>query len=116
MNDKFEATFTVSIAPDVAWSRIARRDLVEHEKTRDKDATAGQVWLPGFDSTAEILESVPGKLLRVRKDHQPCEGTEIVVRLESAGTGTKITVVQSGFGAMLCDERRCLLGRVSAEP
>jgi S1-C subfamily serine protease len=35
----------------------------------------------------------------MRKDTMPCEGTEIVVKLEASGTGTQITVVQSGFGA-----------------
>src|SRR5262249_35088738 len=98
--DMFEATFKVDIAPDAAWAAIARRDLAEHEKTRDADAPLhSQVWLPGWDGTAEVLESVPPRLLRMRKDTMPCEGTEIVVKLEAADTGTQITVVQSGFGA-----------------
>jgi hypothetical protein len=100
MKDKFEATLRVDLAPDAVWDAVARRDLKTPEMTRPTDAAAGtQVWLPGFDSTAEVLESVPGKLLRMRKDCQPCEGTEIAVRLEAEGSGTKITVVQSGFGA-----------------
>jgi hypothetical protein len=99
MKDKFEATFTVDIAPDAAWTAIAQRDLADHDTTRAESPTSGQLWLPGFDGTAELLEAVPGKLLRVRKDRMPCEGTEIVVRLEAQGTGTRITVVQSGFGA-----------------
>jgi hypothetical protein len=37
----------------------------------------------------------------VRKDDEPCAGTEIAVTLESTKTGTRITVVQSGFGAFL---------------
>jgi predicted metalloprotease with PDZ domain len=45
----------------------------------------------------------PGRLLRVRKDEQPCAGTEIAVRLEHAGSGTRVTVVQSGFGPWLPD-------------
>ena len=34
----------------------------------------------------------------MRKEHEPCAGTEIAVTLEEAGTGTRVTVVQSGFG------------------
>jgi predicted metalloprotease with PDZ domain len=36
----------------------------------------------------------------VRKDSFPCEGTEIAVTLAATETGTKVTVVQSGFGAL----------------
>jgi hypothetical protein len=36
----------------------------------------------------------------VRKVTEPCAGTEIVITLEHEGSGTKVTIVQSGFGAM----------------
>ena len=42
-----------------------------------------------------------GRLLRVKKDHEPCAGTEIAIRLEQAETGTRVTIVQSGFGPFL---------------
>lgn len=100
MKDRFEATFTVDLAPAEVWAAIARRTVGAPEETRGGDAAVGeQVWLPGFDGTAAVLESAPNKALRVRKDTMPCEGTEIAVTLEAQGTGTRITIVQSGFGA-----------------
>jgi hypothetical protein len=100
MKDRFEATFSVDLAPTEVWSAIARRTVGTPEETRGDDAVVGeQVWLPGFDGTAAVLESAPNKSLRMRKDTMPCEGTEIAVTLEAEGTGTRITIVQSGFGA-----------------
>jgi S1-C subfamily serine protease len=66
--------------------------------------------LPGFPSFEPLavpgasctpLEAEPSRLLRVRKDHHPCQGTEIAIQLEEVETGTRIAVVQSGFGAFL---------------
>jgi predicted metalloprotease with PDZ domain len=56
-------------------------------------------WLPGFESAAEALEVEPHRRLRFRKVSEPCAGTEISITLETAETGTRVTVVQSGFGA-----------------
>lgn len=104
MKDEFEATFVVEMGPDAVWEALT-------ERTIDGDA-AGEVHyvLPGFPSLVPLgvmgasctpLEVEAGSLLRVKKDHEPCAGTEIAVRLEQAGTGTRITIVQSGFGPFL---------------
>lgn len=85
--DHFEATFVVGVDRRTAWDRLAGR------RTED-----GAVWLPGFDSPATVDEEVAGDRLRATKADEPCAGTEIVVVLEAAETGTRITVVQSRFG------------------
>ena len=103
MKDEFEATFVVEVAPDAVFEALAKRTL-------DGDDGGAHPVLPGFPSLTPLplegasftpLELEPGKLLRLRKDHHPCQGTEVAVRLERAGTGTRVTVVQSGFGAFL---------------
>ena len=104
MKDDFEATFVVDLAPDEVWETLTTRTV--------QAETGGDVHyvLPGFPSFAALplpgagcplIEMEPGRLLRVKKDHQPCAGTEIAVRLEQAETGTRVTVVQSGFGPFL---------------
>ena len=88
MEDGFETTFVVSAAPSSSGSafRVARRD---------------DLWrLPAFEGLGEELHVEPGQQLHVRKVTEPCAGTEIVITLEHEGSGTKVTVVQSGFGAM----------------
>jgi hypothetical protein len=102
MKDDFEATFVVDLAPSEVWQALTRRTLEE-------DGALHYV-LPGFPSLTRIpipgasctpLEVESEQLLRVKKDHEPCAGTEIAVRLEQAETGTRVTVVQSGFGPFL---------------
>ena len=106
MKDGFEATFVVELAPDEVWEALTSRTTGE-----DADAS-GQVHyvLPGFPSFAPLelagasctpVEMEAGRLFRVRKEHEPCAGTEIAVRLEQAETGTRVTIVQSGFGPWL---------------
>ena len=55
--------------------------------------------IPGASCTAIEVEAE--RLLRVKKDHWPCEGTEILIELEQVDAGTRVRVVQSGFGAFL---------------
>ena len=104
MKDDFEATFVVDVAPDEVWDALTSRTI--------KGETDGELHyvLPGFPSFHPLevvgasctpVELKAGRLLRVRKDHEPCAGTEIAVRLEQAETGTRITIVQSGFGPFL---------------
>ena len=104
MKDEFEATFVVELGPAAVWEALTRR-TVEGETEGDVHYV-----LPGFPSLVPLgimgasctpLEVEAEHLLRVKKDHHPCAGTEIVVRLEQAETGTRITVVQSGFGPFL---------------
>ena len=91
--DHFEATFVLGIERDAAWARLTEHPL-------ESDAN-DRYWLPGFDSPATVTEQEPGTRLRLTKDSEPCAGTDIVVTLEEAGTGTRITVVQSRFGDWL---------------
>lgn len=102
MKDDFEATFVVEIAPEEVWRALTERTL--------EGAAELHYVLPGFPSFRELpvpgasctpIEVEPDRLLRVKKDDEPCAGTEIAVRLEQAGTGTRVTVVQSGFGPFL---------------
>jgi PDZ domain len=81
--DRFETTFVLTVDRPTAWSRLARQP--------DR-------WLPGFDSAVTIVEQSEGERLHVTKDDEPCAGTDILVTLEDSGTGTRITVVQWGFG------------------
>ncbi len=106
MKDDFEATFVVDLAPDEVWETLTRRTL---QAEPGSEAEVHYV-LPGFPSFAPLplkgasctlIEMQVGRLLRVRKDHEPCAGTEIAVRLEQAETGTRVSVVQSGFGPFL---------------
>jgi uncharacterized protein YndB with AHSA1/START domain len=95
MDDRFEATFVVEVSAAEAW-----RALSEARALRSAEgAGADQWWLPGFEATGEVLEVDPGRLIRVRKAEQPCIGTEIAVVLEATESGTRVTLVQSGFGA-----------------
>jgi hypothetical protein len=102
MKDDFEATFVVEMAPREVWEALTRR-VIEVDGVR-------HYVLPGFPSLPPLdipgasctpIEIEAGRLLRVKKDDQPCAGSEIAVRLEQAGTGTRVTVVQSGFGPFL---------------
>ena len=81
--DHFEATFVLGVDRVTAWTRLA-----DHPSR----------WLPGFDATVTVTERSEGERLHATKDDEPCAGTAIVVTLEDAGTGTRVTVVQSGFG------------------
>jgi hypothetical protein len=94
--DHFEATFVLAIDRDTAWKRLTERSV-------ERDDAKEHYWLPGFDSAVSVTEAEPGTCLRVTKDDEPCAGTDIVVTLESSDTGTRITVVQSGFGDWLSD-------------
>lgn len=103
MSDVFETTIVVEVAPEEVWKALTERTLEGGESGGPLHYV-----LPGFPSFEPLpvpgasctpLEVEPGRLLRVRKDHAPCQGTEIAVRLEQADTGTRITVVQSGFDA-----------------
>jgi len=80
--DGFEATFELAVDRATAWRHLTERPG----------------WLPGFDSAVTVVDEVEGAALTATKDSEPCAGTTIHLTLEDAGTGTRITVVQSGFG------------------
>jgi len=106
MSDDFETTVVVEVAPEQVWKALTERTV------EAAGGAAGDVQyvLPGFPSfealpmpgaRCTLLEAEEGRLLRVRKEDHPCQGTEIAIQLERAETGTRITVVQSGFGSFL---------------
>ena len=87
MKDGFEETFVVELAADAVWETIASRTT---QRDADADGDVHYV-LPGFPSfvpqkvsgaSGTLVELDPGRLLRVRKDDEPCAGTEIAVTLE----------------------------------
>ncbi len=88
MDDRFEATLVVRTTRDETWEALARGRRADD-----------MWWLPGFDTVAEVEEVDEGKRVRTRKVEQPCANTEIIVTVEASGSGTKVTVVQSGFGS-----------------
>ena len=94
-DDGFEATFVVSTPRKEAWDRLR-----EAKPAFDGMGSAreGQWWIPGVEAPADELDVDPPSMLRARKAVEPCKGTEIVITLEDEGTGTRITVVQTGFG------------------
>ncbi len=104
MSDDFKTSFVVDLAPEAVWEALHGRTLP------GESPDAVHYVLPGFPSLVPVdppgarctpVEVDEGRLLRVRKDHHPCQDSEIAIALEQEGTGTRITVVQSGFGAFL---------------
>ena len=89
--DRFEATFVLGIDRNGAWARLTEHPI-------DSPDDEKRYWLPGFDSAATVIEEEVGSHLRLTKDDEPCAGTYVVVTLSDDETGTRITVVQSGFG------------------
>lgn len=104
-DDGFEATFVVSTSREQAWAWLenARPAIEGLFEVRD-----GQWWIPAVEAPGDELEVKPADLLRVRKAVEPCKGTEIVIVMEDAETGTRITFVQSGFGPDFPEHRAWL--------
>jgi len=94
-DDGFEATFVVATSRKEAWDRLT---AAEPAVDGLPSARPGQWWIPGIEAPADELEVVPDERLRARKATEPCKGTEIVLTMEDADTGTRITIVQTGFG------------------
>jgi hypothetical protein len=93
--DGFEATFVVSVPRAQAWKRLVDAEPASSALT---PPAPGQVWIPAIEGAAEAIETVPEERLRATKVSEPCAGTEIVITFEDEATGTRITVVQTGFG------------------
>jgi hypothetical protein len=101
-SDDFKATFVVDLDPDAVWERLIKPVAGFEAKTAD----GARHLLPGFPTFEPApepgaqcteIEMDPGRMLRVKKDHEPCAGTEILIVLESVDMGTEVTIVQSGF-------------------
>ena len=82
------------------------RPLHEVWEACSSRGAGGNCRIPAFPSpagdgcAATVLESVPQRLLRARKDDVPCAGTEIEIRMDpatAAGWPTRVTLRQSGF-------------------
>lgn len=86
-----DRTFSSDLPPAEAWRALVRLRL-----ERGDDA-AGVWWLPGFECPCPEVETEPERRLVVRKGAEPCRDTTIVVTFEHEGSGSRITVTQSGF-------------------
>ena len=104
-DDGFEATFVVSTTRDEAWARL---EAAEPAAEGLGERRPGQWWIPAIEAPADELEVEPGHRLVTRKAVQPCKGTEIVLTLTDEGSGTRITIVQSGFGDGFAEQRAWL--------
>lgn len=89
----FETSFEVLATPGEAWRALAEGQVGRVDTT----AEPRRWWLPGFEATGEEVECEPDRRLTVRKDQMPCAGTTIAITFEHVSSGTRITVVQSGF-------------------
>jgi hypothetical protein len=101
-DDGFEATFVVSTPRAKAWELLMSAAPASDVLPPPPE---GQRWIPGIEGPAEDIAVEPGARLHCRKTAEPCRGTEIVVVLEDADAGTRITIVQSGFGEGFADRR-----------
>jgi hypothetical protein len=101
-SDGFEATFVVSTPRNKAWELLRDAEPVADLLPAPE---AGQWWIPAIESAADELDVVEERSLRVRKAHEPCAGTEIVITMEDEATGTRITIVQTGFGDGFAERR-----------
>jgi hypothetical protein len=93
-DDGFEATFVVSTPRAEAWKLLRNATPVTDHLPAARE---GQWWVPGVEGAADELDVIEEERLHVRKATFPCQGTEIVVTMEDADTGTRITVAQYGF-------------------
>jgi hypothetical protein len=100
--DGFEASFVVSTARRDAWEWLTKAAPAFEGLGTARD---GQWWMPGWEAPGDELECVPEEKLRVRKAVEPCKGTEIVIVLEDADSGTRISIVQTGFGEGFAQRR-----------
>ena len=83
------------------WRRLRDAEPLGESQAEDSPSSAaGRWWVPAFESPADELECVEGSSVLLTKTAEPCAGTEIAISLEASGGGTKVTVVQSGFGAL----------------
>src|SRR5688500_12661222 len=101
-DDGFEATFVVSTPRAEAWRRLQRASPAFESMG---EARPGQWWIPGIEAPADELGVVPEQELHARKAVDPCKGTEIFITMTDEETGTRVTIVQSGFGSGFADAR-----------
>ena len=101
MSKAFESVFDVERPLHAVWEAC-------HLPTND---VPPQCRIPAFPSVdgqpgcaATIIDLTPQQFLRVRKDDEPCAGTEIEIHISPATAGgwpTRVSVRQSGFASWL---------------
>jgi hypothetical protein len=111
VDDGFETTFVVSTPRPEAWELLRNATPAEGVPAGPEK---GQLWIPAIEGAAEEIEAVDNEKLRARKLTDPCCDTEIVITMEDAATGTRITIVQTGFGAGFDAQRAWLAAGWSA--
>lgn len=101
MSRAFESVFDVERPLHAVWEacRLATDDAPPACRIPGFPSLDGQ---PGCAAT--VIDSAPQQLLRVRKDDEPCAGTEIAIHVSPATAGgwpTRVSVRQSGFAPWL---------------
>jgi uncharacterized protein YndB with AHSA1/START domain len=106
MSDQVDETFVVAVPVERAWKAFA--DGAERSKWEapeyEIDPRPGgklQWTIPPWDTVhGEVLEVEPYRRLVATEGEGVLEGaTRVTVTFESVEVGTRITIVQSGFGA-----------------
>ena len=97
MTDGFDAAFDIARPVHAVWEACRLPGDAEPSTCRIPA-------FPSFDGqpgcTATIIDLEPQRLLRLRKDDEPCAGTEIEIRIGPATAGgwpTRVSIRQSGF-------------------
>ena len=101
MSKAFESAFDVERPLHAVWEacRLPTNDAPPACRIPAFPSLDGQ---PGCAAT--VIDSAPQQLLRVRKDDEPCAGTEIAIHVSPATAGgwpTRVSVRQSGFASWL---------------
>ena len=75
--DRFDAQFRVGARADTVWDRLTTFAGTPYEGDPGDpgDLRADQLWLPGFDASATVLDSEAPNRLVARKDHEPAAGS-----------------------------------------
>ena len=110
-DDGFEATFVVSTPRAEAWERLRTASPAFEALGETRP---GQWWIPGIEAPADELEVVSEERLLARKAVEPCKHTEIAITMTDEDAGTRITIVQNGFGAGFAASRPWLAAGWSA--
>jgi len=103
MQASVERCFEVPFAAERVWRAFAEtreRSQWEADPFEIDARPGGRVhWaLPGMECEGEVLEVVPGRLLRHREGSGPHSATEVCVRLEPTQAGTRITITHRNLG------------------
>lgn len=90
---EFRTSFELSSAPTEVWEAL----VALQSEAGNLQVEPHRWWLPGFAGTGTEIDVDPGRQLVVSKDDWPCAGTTIALTIEHVESGSRISVVQSGF-------------------